>query len=284
MFLGRRIAVVIPAFNVQDLVGQAVASIPAFVDQVVLVDDGSTDGTVAGLSALRRPGLSVLRHPVNRGVGAAIATGYAEALRQGAEVVAVMAGDGQMDPADLPGVIRPVAEGRADYAKGNRFLHPEVWRVMPASRLCGNLLLSLLTKITSGYWRCFDSQCGYTAISAEALQAVDGRFFARYGYPNDLLARLHTAGARVQEVAVRPVYEGQPSGIRLRTVFYPILFVLLRSFAVRVGRERVPLLRGRGAGDRLPPARRRPRPAAAAAEVQDHADRPAEHLLSASPG
>ena len=167
-----------------------------------------------------------------------IATGYGEARRQGADVIAVMAGDGQMDPDDLPGVLDPVVDGRADYAKGNRFLHRDVWRVMPRCRLVGNLALSLLTKVTSGYLALFDSQCGYTAISRRALDAIDGggALFPRYGYPNDMLARLRTVGARVVDVKVRPVYEGQPSGIRPWTVIYPVLFVLLRSMAWRLWR------------------------------------------------
>ncbi len=247
MFHGRSIAVVMPAYNVEFLVADAVRSVPALVDHLLVVDDCSTDGTAAALARLQRPGLACLRHAANRGVGAAIATGYAEALRLGADVVAVMAGDGQMDPADLPALLEPVASGEADYAKGNRFRHPDVWSKMPKQRLVGNIALSLLTRLTSGYWRLFDSQCGYTAISRRALLALAGgdrpELFSRYGYPNDLLARLRVLNAWVSEVPVRPVYEGQPSGIKLRTVFYPILFVLARSMGRRLWTQRLrPLL------------------------------------------
>ena len=245
MYRGHSVAVVMPAFNVEGHITAAIHSVPRYADLVVVVDDGSTDATSDCLRAAARPGLVHLRHPHNHGVGAAIVTGYAEAMRRGADVVAVMAGDGQMDPGDLPGILDPVVEGRADYVKGNRFLHPDVWRVMPRLRLAGNVMLSLLTKLTSGYWRLFDSQCGYTAISRRGLLAIDGgrTMFARYGYPNDVLARLRAAGARVADVPVRPVYEGQPSGIRLWTVIYPILFVLLRSMGHRLWRQRLrPLL------------------------------------------
>jgi hypothetical protein len=174
-----------------------------------------------------------------------------------------MAGDGQMDPADLPRVLDPVVDGRADYAKGNRFLHPDVWRVMPRARLVGNLALSMLTRVTSGYGRLFDSQCGYTAISRRALDAIEGgrTMFARYGYPNDLLARLRAVGARVVDVRVRPIYDGQPSGIRLWTVVYPILFVLLRSMGRRLWRQLLtprrlrPSLAAPGKDPALPPRR-----------------------------
>ena len=237
MFEGRRVAVVMPAYNVQTRVAGAVNSIPDFVDLAVVVDDASEDNTAGVLAGLSRQGLTVLTHEKNRGVGAAICSGAAHALTQGAEVVAVMAGDGQMDPADLAAVLDPVTRGDADYVKGNRFAHEDVWRVMPKSRLVGNMVLSLLTRATSGYWHIFDSQCGYTAISARALAAVRGRFYSRYGYPNDLLARLRTVNARVAEVPVRPVYDGQASGIRPRTVVYPILFVLLRSMAWRLWQQ-----------------------------------------------
>ena len=267
MYRGCTVAVVMPAYNVGDRIAGAVAAVPAFVDQLVVVDDGSTDETSAVASRLPRPGLILLRHPVNSGVGAAIGTGYAEALRQGVAVVAVMAGDGQMDPADLPRVIDPLVDEKADYVKGNRFRHRDVWRVMPKDRLVGNILLSLCTRITSGYLRLFDSQCGFTAISRRALRAIGCRFFARYGYPNDVLARLRAVGARVCEVPVRPIYDGQRSGIRPWTVLYPISFVLLRSLLRRVWHQHLGPLLG---------AREEPR-------CLPHANRAADHLLPAPP-
>lgn len=234
MYRGQRVAVVMPAFNAAAHIYRAVSSLPSFVDDVIVVDDASTDLTCSELLAWQDERLVLLRHVQNRGVGAAIATGYAEALRRRASAVAVMAGDGQMDPADLTRLLDPIVERRADYAKGNRFRHPDVWRAMPLSRLLGNVVLSLLTKLTSGYGRVFDSQCGYTVASRGALEAIGCRFYSRYGYPNDILARLRAAGARVIDVPVRPVYEGQSSGIRLWTVFYPMLFVLAASLLWRL--------------------------------------------------
>jgi len=117
----------------------------------------------------------------------AIATGYAAAYEAGADVTAVMAGDSQMDPADLMFLVEPVLAGRADYAKGNRFAWPGVYRVMPLSRAVGNVILSHLTRVASGYWHVFDSQCGYTAVGRRALAIIlSGEVFPRYGYPNDL--------------------------------------------------------------------------------------------------
>ena len=228
MFRGRTVAVVIPAFNERDKIAATIRSVPGYVDRILVVDDGSADGTAAAArrhAARRRIGVvEVLEHEVNRGVGAAIATGYARAVALGAQVTAVMAGDGQMDPVDLPRLLEPIIEGRADYAKGNRFAWPNGWRHMPPTRMLGNVVLSLATRAASGYAHLFDSQCGYTAASRRALLAIaPTRMFARYGYPNDLLARLGAAGARVVDVPVRPVYgPAWRSGLRPARVALPI--------------------------------------------------------------
>jgi glycosyltransferase involved in cell wall biosynthesis len=242
------VAVVVPAFNEEHAIAGALADLPGLVDRVIVVDDASSDATGRAASASADPRVEVIRHGENRGVGAAIISGYRRALGLGIDVAVVMAGDGQMDAADLPGLLAPLAAGHADYAKGNRFAHRDVWRVMPAARIAGNIALSLATKLTSGYWRLFDSQCGYTAITRRALEAIElDRVFPRYGYPNDLLARLRAVGARVVDVPVRPVYgPGWSSGIRPYNVIYPIAFVLARSWWHRLSaaldRRRPPLL------------------------------------------
>jgi glycosyltransferase involved in cell wall biosynthesis len=239
MYRGLTIAVVIPAFNEEHAIASAIRGVPGFVDHIIVVDDASRDATARRAAAMRGGRVEVLRHGANRGVGAAIVSGYRRALRLGLDATAVMAGDGQMDPADLPRLLDPLAEGRADYAKGNRFAHRDLWRTMPRARIAGNLALSLATRWTSGYRHVFDSQCGYTAVTRGALERVDlDRVFPRYGYPNDLLARLHIVGARVVDVPVRPVYGPRwRSGIRLHTVVYPIAFVLARSWLERIAVE-----------------------------------------------
>jgi glycosyltransferase involved in cell wall biosynthesis len=236
------IAVVIPAFNEADKIAATIRSVPGFVDHVIVVDDGSSDATAAVARRMEGRGLEVLVHPENRGVGAAIATGYARALALGAEAAAVMAGDGQMDPADLPALLAPVVEGRADYAKGNRLAWPGGWREIPLVRLGGSVVLSWLTRLASGYRRLSDSQCGYTVASRRALDAIGPeRMFARYGYPNDLLIRLAAAGARVVDVPVRPVYgPAWRSGLRPARVALPIARLLARAFVRRVLARRAP--------------------------------------------
>jgi glycosyltransferase involved in cell wall biosynthesis len=235
MFRALRLAVVVPAFNEERAIAATVAGIPAFVDHVLVVDDASTDATFAEAQRHSRRGLEVLRHAENRGVGAAIESGYRRALALGVDAAVVMAGDGQMDPADLPSLLEPLTAGRADYAKGNRFRSLEVLRAMPPTRIAGNVLLSLATKLTSGYRHVFDSQCGYTAASRRALEVIErSGLFPRYGYPNDLLARLNAAGLAVEDVAVRAVYgEHWRSGISIATVIYPMSFVLLASWLRR---------------------------------------------------
>ena len=236
MYRGHTVAVVVPAFNEQGAIARAVRTVPGFVDRIIVVDDASADATAPRARRMGRRGLEVVRHAENRGVGGAIVTGYQRALALGVDAVAVMAGDGQMDPADLPALLDPIVSGRAGYAKGNRFRSGEVLRAMPPARIVGNVLLSLATKVVSGYWSSFDSQCGYTAIARAALEAIDlDRIFPRYGYPNDLLARLHAVGVTVVDVPVRPVYGPRwKSGIRLGTVFYPITWVLVRALARRL--------------------------------------------------
>jgi glycosyltransferase involved in cell wall biosynthesis len=237
MYRQLRVGVVIPAFNERLAIAQTVATTPDFVDATIVVDDASTDDTAERARA--RDGVHVVRHTENRGVGGAIATGYRHALALGVDVAVVMAGDGQMDPGDLPSLLDPIAAGLADYVKGNRFLHPDVWTAMPPARIVGNVLLSAATRVTSGYRHVFDSQCGYTAIHADALSKIDlDGLWSRYGYPNDLLSRLNVAGVRVADVAVRPIYGAHwKSGINISTAFHPIPWVLLRSWGTRLAAQ-----------------------------------------------
>jgi glycosyltransferase involved in cell wall biosynthesis len=244
MYRHLRIAVVIPAFNESRKISATIASVPGIVDHVIVVDDSSADDTSgqATAAALRRAApdrVEVIRHAANRGVGGAIATGYRRALELSADVAVVMAGDGQMDPRDLPALLAPIAADEADYVKGNRFLHPEIWTAMPPTRIVGNVLLSAATRVTSGYGHIFDSQCGYTAIHRRALASIDlDAVWARYGYPNDLLSRLRVAGVRVVDVPVRPIYgEHWRSGINFGTAFHPIPWVLLRSWGTRLAAQ-----------------------------------------------
>lgn len=221
MLDGSRIVVVVPARDEEERIGSVVETLPAIVDVVVVVDDGSIDATAE--RALERGGArtSVLRHERSRGVGAAIATGYRHALALAGtprDVFVVMAGDAQMDPRDLEALVRPVVDGDADYAKGNRFAWPGARSMIPRGRWLGGHVFSALTRAALAI-SIDDSQCGYTAIARDACARLDlGDLYPRYGYPNDLLGQLVARGLRVRDVVVRPVYAGEKSGIGLRHV------------------------------------------------------------------
>jgi glycosyltransferase involved in cell wall biosynthesis len=238
MFQGRSVGVVIPAYNEERHIAQTLASVPDYVDSVVVVDDCSTDNTWRAASNVKRPGLTVLRGRVNEGVGGAIVRGYQELKQQGLEVAVVMAGDGQMDPQDLPALLAPLVADEADYCKGNRLYHRDTPRVMPGWRFAGNATLSVLTRASAGYRDIVDSQCGYTALRLALLDRLElDRIYPRYGFPNDFLAHLHSAGARVAQVEVRPVYEGQKTGIKPVQAVFALSYVLIRSYILRISRE-----------------------------------------------
>src|SRR5438105_9890700 len=219
MIEGKRVAVVIPAFDEEELLPVTLTGMPDFVDRIYVVDDASNDATAvrARDAAAADPRVAVLEHERNRGVGAAIVTGYKRAIEERMDVICVMAADNQMDPADLRGLVEPVARGEVDYAKTNRLFTGQAWQLMPRHRYLGNAVLSLLTKIASGYWHVADSQSGYTAIALPVLERLDlDRIYRRYGFPNDMLVHLNVWSARVRDFPSHPVYGvGERSGIRL---------------------------------------------------------------------
>ena len=240
MFEGRTVIVVVPAYNEEKLIGTVLDTMPSVVDRVIVVDDASKDGTAGALAALgeRHPRLRAIRHESNGGVGAAIVTGYKAALQEAPKdaLVVVMAGDAQMDPADLPRLLAPLAKGEADYTKGNRLRSGEAWKIIPRHRYLGNAALSFATKIASGYWHVADSQSGYTAVTSEALALLQlDRLYPRYGFPNHLLVELNIYDFRVRDVPIRPVYNvGEVSGIRLPRVIPTLSWLLFKCYFWRM--------------------------------------------------
>ncbi len=236
MLDGKRVAVVVPAHDEEALIGRTLAEIPAFVDRVYVVDDHSGDGTAAKAKEIGDPRIEVIAHEQNRGVGAAIVSGYKRALDEKIDVTCVMAADGQMDPADLETIAGAVAHGEVDYAKANRLFTGQAWELMPRHRYLGNAVLSMLTKIASGYWHVADSQSGFTAISRPMLQQLDlDRIYPRYGFPNDMLVHLNVWNARVRDYPSRPIYNvGERSGIRLGRVIPSIAWLLFKGFFWRL--------------------------------------------------
>src|SRR6266542_478691 len=207
MLEGKTVAVVVPAYDEEALVGATIRAVPRFVDRIFVVDDASRDGTAAAARAVGDPRVEVLSHERNSGVGAAIVTGYQRAFAEHVDIACVMAGDNQMEPADLEKIALPVARNEVDYTKANRLISGEAWKAIPRSRYLGNAVLSFLTKIASGYWHVADSQSGYTAASREILEQLDlDRIYRGYGFPNDMLVHLNVWSARVRDITAASVY------------------------------------------------------------------------------
>ena len=238
MFDGKRIAAVVPAYNEEGAIARVLAAMPGLIDTIHVVDDCSTDRTaeVIRQAAGTDPRVQPVFLSQNSGVGGAIEAGYRAALAAGADIAVVMGGDGQMDPAELPALLGPVADGSADYAKGNRLVMGDSWRQIPTERFIGNAALSFLTKIASGYWHVADSQSGYTAINRRALEALlEHGIYPRYGMPNDVLVKLNIHRMRVRDVPMRPVYGvGEQSKMRIPRVVLPIAWLLVRLFFRRL--------------------------------------------------
>jgi len=256
MYRGHTVGVVVPAYNEAGFVGGVIESMPAFVDRVYAVDDCSTDGTWAEIRRHARTDdaddeaspqvadggsqatVVPIRHDRNRGAGGAIKTGYRRALAEEVDLVVTMDADGQMDPALLPRLLDPLVAGEADYAKGDRLATPAHRREMPRFRRVGNWLLTLLTKVASGYWGTRDPQNGYTAITAEALAAVDlDALYEYYGYCNHLLAMLNVAECRVVDVPMPATYGDERSSIRYRDYVPKVSTMLLSTFLWRLRRK-----------------------------------------------
>ena len=230
MYEEASVAVVIPAYNEARLLPITLSKLPHYVDQVFVIDDGSTDDTAAAANRMSDPRISVIVHHQNMGVGRAIVSGYKAALTAGCDLIAVMGGDDQMSPDELPDLLIPLTLGTADYVKGNRLGHPENKMRMPMVRRLGTFCLSHLTSMATGLSPLQDSQCGFTAITRQALSSLPiDELFPRYGYPNDLLSMLAIRGLRVRDVVVTPIYASERSGLRVHLVLLPLCGILFRA-------------------------------------------------------
>ena len=234
--LEQTLAVVIPSYRVKAHILDVIARIGPEVAMIFVVDDACPDGSGAFVGEqCRDPRVRVLRHQVNRGVGGAMMTGYRAALDAGADIIVKVDGDGQMDPALIPHIARPVLARQADYAKGNRF--HSLWNVrrMPRVRLYGNAALSFMTKLSSGYWGIFDPTNGYTAIHAAALERIEfANVSERYFFETDMLINLGNARAVVADVPMEAVYADEVSNLRIRSELWPFLRTHLRELVKRI--------------------------------------------------
>ncbi len=240
MLYQKTVSVVVPAYNEEKLIGRVIGTMPSFVDLIIVIDDNCSDKTsIRAKEAAKKfhRKLEIIKHKVNQGVGGSVLDGFALASKRKMYVSAVMAGDAQMAPEELKGVITPILKNEADFVKGNRIASGKAWTLMPKIRYLGNSFLSLLTKISSGYWHVADSQTGYVAISKEMINRIPLEKVAKgYGFENDILIYLNVKSARVKEVAVTPVYGiGEKSGMLLIKVGPEIAWLLFRRFFWRLG-------------------------------------------------
>jgi glycosyltransferase involved in cell wall biosynthesis len=231
------LAVVIPCYDEASHIEAVIGSLPPWVTHIVAVDDGSRDATASILSRLERrePRLQVVTHPANRGLGAAMVSGFGLCLKLGVDVVAKIDGDGQMDPCYLPHLLQPLLEGRVPYAKGNRFRHVHDLGAMPWPRLLGNIALTFMTKLATGYWELFDAQNGYVAIRREALERIPlDRIDTQYCFENSMLAWLNLEDAPVVDVPMPARYGDEVSAMRLPRVLISFPFKLGNMFLRRI--------------------------------------------------
>lgn len=286
MLHNKTVCVVVPAYNEEKQIGRVIATMPSFVDLIVVVNDKSRDNTSNVVKEImasdkyprtvafkqrenrlsdnpmdaatnieiqmrleddakmtphriyesKKSKIVLIDHEQNGGVGAAIATGYKYARDHYVDCTAVMAGDGQMDPSELESICMPVIEGKVDYVKGNRLKHRSAKRFIPKIRYYGNSVLSILTKIASGYWRVSDTQTGYTSISLEALENIElHKIYKRYGMPNDMLVKLNIASFKITEVVIKPVYHvGEQSKMKVSKVIPTVSWLLVKLFFERM--------------------------------------------------
>jgi glycosyltransferase involved in cell wall biosynthesis len=233
------IAVVIPAFRAAATVRDVIAGVPSFVRHIVVVNDGSPDGTGNIVRDLHDARVVLVEHASNHGVGAAMMTGYGRAAELGAEIIAKMDADGQMDPEHLLALITPIVTGEADYTKGNRFLHERELRSMPGRRRVGNAGLSFLTKLASGYWDIFDPTNGYTAMHVSLVPLLSAeRIGKRYFFESSMLLNLSLLRAVVRDVYIPARYPaGAASHLSESHAALQFPWRLFRGFLRRVRLE-----------------------------------------------
>ena len=235
MYKNQRITAVIPAHNEAGHIAQVIATMPEFVDHLVVVDDCSRDNTYEAAVSSGDKRVVALKTPQNRGVGGATILGYHKGIELESDIIVKMDGDGQMDPGYLSSLIDMLIDQEYDYAKGNRFLVGESLSFMPRHRLFGNVVLTFMTKLASGYWHIFDPQNGYTAIKCDALRSLNlAAIHERFFFENDMLIHLNFFKYRVKDVAIPARYGGEKSDLNPFKISLTFPLLLLRRFFHRV--------------------------------------------------
>jgi glycosyltransferase involved in cell wall biosynthesis len=235
MYKKHKIGVVVLAHNEENHIKDTIETLPDFVDKIYVIDDGSTDKTSEIVKTLTDQRIHLLPHEINKGPGAALVTGYKAAVKEEMDVIVKMDGDNQMDPEQLPNLLEPIIEGKADYTKGNRLLSPEYRSGMSKWRFFGNSMLTFLTKIGSGYWQMMDPQNGYTVTSRSVLERISLEpIYPYYGYLNDILVKLNVYGYRVVDIVMPARYGRERSSIKYSKYIVKVSWMLLRDFFWRL--------------------------------------------------
>ncbi len=236
MIASHKIAVVIPAYKVKQQILQVISEMPDYVWKIYLVDDACPEQS--GLFAeknLSDPRVTIIYNQENLGVGGAVMAGYQRGITEGADVIVKVDGDGQMDPALIANIVHPILSGQADYVKGNRFFNLEKITQMPSIRLLGNAVLSLMAKLSTGYWDLFDPTNGYTAISTSvAKQLPFDKISSRYFFETDILFRLNILRAVVVDMPMDARYADEVSNLKISKVIGEFFFKHCRNFVKRV--------------------------------------------------
>lgn len=230
------VAVVIPSYRVTRHILGVVAAMGPEVDRIYVVDDKCPDGSGDLVSRqCTDPRVKVIYHEQNQGVGGAVMTGYQAAIEDGMTVIVKVDGDGQMDPRLISNFVAPILRGEADYTKGNRFFDLEKIGAMPPVRLFGNAVLSLLTKLSSGYWNLFDPTNGFTAIHADTARHLPfSKISRRYFFETDILFRLNTLQAVVVDVPMDASYGDEVSNLKISKIVTEFLAKHIRNFSKRI--------------------------------------------------
>jgi glycosyltransferase involved in cell wall biosynthesis len=231
------IAAVIPCYRVEREIQSVLERVPSYIEHIVVVDDASPDSTADLITASinNDSRITLIQHPSNQGVGGAMVTGYRKALELGAQVVVKIDGDGQMDMDQLPTLLKPLIEGKADYTKGNRFRDFVSLQKMPLIRRIGNMGLGFLSKAATGYWHMFDPTNGYNAIRSEALTQLPLHQIDRtYYFETSMLAHLYLIGAVVKDVPMPARYQGEVSSLLIHRVLFEFPLKLATTFMRRI--------------------------------------------------
>ena len=232
------ICVVIPLYKAKGQIVDMLKGIPACVRTIVVVDDCSPDESFERASTVKDKKIHFVRHTQNQGVGGAVLSGYQKAIELEAQIIVKMDSDGQMDPAYLPQLLAPIISGNANYAKGNRFLHTTELKQMPFIRRLGNLGLSFMTKVATGYWNIFDPTNGYTAIDKYTLSRLDfNKISNRYFFETSMLMELYNHRAVVKDVPIPARYQGEKSSLSTFKSFIEFSSKLWKGIFQRIGRQ-----------------------------------------------